>query len=54
MLDYLKQQLNETTEGLSTTLGLTVSSSVRLPSRKLKENVNRISEMLASKVGFDI
>ena len=50
MLDYLKQQLDETTEGLSSTLNLSVSSSVRTPSRKLKENVNRISEMLASKV----
>lgn len=52
VLDYLKQQLDETTEGLSSTLSLSLSSSVRIPSRRLKENVKKISEILATKVCY--
>ena len=47
---YLQQLIDETTEGLSSTLSLSVSSSVRHPIRRMKENVGKLSDILLAKV----
>ena len=46
---YLQQLIDDTTEGLSSTLTLSVSPSVRQP-RKLKDNVAKLSAILRAKV----
>ena len=46
---YLQQLIDNTTEGLSSTLTLSVSPSVRQP-RKLKDNVAKLSAILRAKV----